>query len=254
MINLTIAASIAISLIVLRFLYISAVRTLAMYNPKTALPQLQPFAGQEAGEFARKYHEKNALVQLSGRLVDYSLAIAGAFRWKLLLEVLLLLVWSSAVSYYFPIWASDDEGGAAFMAASSEVTSMMGVLLVFLTTFRSSHAYLRWWEGRIIWGKLLGATMNLTQQASLWMGDAKLAGRVARYCVAFAYCSKHMLREGGTKSKADQEELKNVRAARALACPHALLRVPLPSTGVQMCFLATRTRRPTARPNPCVRA
>ena len=75
---------------------------------------------------------------------------------------------------------------------------MIGTLLIFLTTFRSTHAYNRWWEARIVWGKMTGATMNLTQQATLWMGDehSALAERVTRYSIAYAVTCKHLLREG----------------------------------------------------------
>jgi hypothetical protein len=49
--------------------------------------------------------------------------------------------------------------------------------------------------------QILGATINLSQQATNWMDDPVLAARTVRFCIAYAYASKQFLREGSSASK-----------------------------------------------------
>ena len=129
---------------------------------------------------------------LIGRLLLYPPALLLAVRWKVVVEVLLLMLWSIVISGEHDFfWDEMDH-------VASGAVGVLGVLLIFLTTFRSTHAYSRWWESRILWGKIIGATMNLTQQAALWMGaeHTALTERITRYCIAYAITSKHLLREG----------------------------------------------------------
>lgn len=69
----------------------------------------------------------------------------------------------------------------------------------------------RWWEARILWGKVTGAAFNITQQACAWIApeNPQLATRIVRYAIAFALTSKQFLREGSSASEESQAELSS---------------------------------------------
>ena len=142
------------------------------------------------------------------RLVSYFFYVRAAMRLRLAMELLLLAAWTSLVV------GTHEWYSARFISvvhSGENILAMTGTLLFFLTTFRARQSYGRWWEGRIIWGKFLGATFNLTQQAVQWVGDRVLVERITRYSIAFAYASKHLLRDDTRELQRD--ELKQVRAA-----------------------------------------
>jgi hypothetical protein len=100
-------------------------------------------------EYTRAYHTESLQDQIFHRVFVYARAFFHIFRWTLLFEASLLLSWSCIVIYRDPWWDVEH-----FEVAAKDTINMMTVLLVFLTTFRSSHAYQRWWEARILWGKV----------------------------------------------------------------------------------------------------
>eukprot|EP00752_Nemacystus_decipiens_P011975 g10615.t1 len=67
-------------------------------------------------------------------------------------------------------------------------------ILAFLIVFRTNQSYNRWWEGRILWGKMHWSCLELTQQAAAWIEDAQLARRIMNFSIAYAYAVKQILR------------------------------------------------------------
>lgn len=85
--------------------------------------------------------------------------------------------------------------------------SLMGLALAIFLGFRNSASYDRFWEGRKLWGNLLGACRNLARQADAFLqpGDSGAAGaaaeiaamrrRIALTALAFAHALRHQLRD-----------------------------------------------------------
>ncbi|CAN0060947.1 unnamed protein product [Pylaiella littoralis] len=68
-------------------------------------------------------------------------------------------------------------------------------IIAFLIVFRTNQSYNRWWEGRILWGKMHSSCVELTQQAATWIDDARLARRIMNFSIAYAYAVKQILRQ-----------------------------------------------------------
>ncbi|CAM9691896.1 unnamed protein product, partial [Laminaria digitata] len=75
-------------------------------------------------------------------------------------------------------------------AAGKAVTT----ILSFLIVFRTNQSYNRWWEGRILWGKMHWSCVELTQQAAIWIENPRLAHRIMNFAITFAYAVKQILR------------------------------------------------------------
>ncbi|CBN74200.1 conserved unknown protein [Ectocarpus siliculosus] len=77
---------------------------------------------------------------------------------------------------------------------SSNTGRSLQTILSFLIVFRTNQSYNRWWEGRILWGKMHWSCVELTQQAAVWIDDTQLARRIMNISVTFAYVVKQILR------------------------------------------------------------
>ena len=67
-------------------------------------------------------------------------------------------------------------------------------LLAFALTFRTNRCYDRWWEGRVLWQRLIDCSLDLAIKNRRWIVEPALADRVANFVVVFACASKAMLR------------------------------------------------------------
>lgn len=67
-------------------------------------------------------------------------------------------------------------------------------LLAFALIFRTNRCYDRWWEGRVLWQRLIDCSIDLSIKNRRWIVEPALADRVANFVVVFAYASKAMLR------------------------------------------------------------
>ncbi|CAM9274481.1 unnamed protein product [Ascophyllum nodosum] len=76
----------------------------------------------------------------------------------------------------------------------SSAGKTLTAILAFLIVFRTNQSYNRWWEGRILWGKMHSSCVELSQQAAVWIDDPRLARRIMNFAVAFAYTVKKVLR------------------------------------------------------------
>lgn len=103
--------------------------------------------------------------------------------------------------------------------------TLMGLALAIFLGFRNSASYERFWEGRKLWGMLLGSCRNLTRQVDAFLlptpagGAAELAEigamrrRIALAGLAFAHTLRHQLRDSAPAADL-QRLLPDADAAR----------------------------------------
>ncbi len=100
------------------------------------------------------------------------------------------------------------------MGMSTQIFSLLGVVLSILLVFRTNTAYDRWWEGRKQWGALVNHTRNLaistdvTFPAELKQERKQMAIYISNFCIAL----KEHLRDGTKLEEfisVSEEELKN---------------------------------------------
>ena len=143
-----------------------------------------------------------------GRLKFHTTHIQNIFSSLLFGEACFFVFWSWALVYTFRAICKTDSSSSRcskgsdrewlnqMFAAAAGAMAGIGTLLFFLITFRSNMSYSRWWEGRCLWGKQIMSSMNLTQQAGIWMKHHPLqAERLVRHIVIFAYSCMHTLRD-----------------------------------------------------------
>lgn len=84
------------------------------------------------------------------------------------------------------------------MGMSTQVFSLLGVVLSILLVFRTNTAYDRWWEGRKQWGALVNHTRNLAITADVTFPTDHKAQRhkMAVYISNFCIALKEHLRSG----------------------------------------------------------
>ena len=70
----------------------------------------------------------------------------------------------------------------------------IGAMLVFAVALRLNVCVARWWEGRCLWGKLVFAAINATQQAHAAIKDEKLLRRFTNTVIVFSWSCKAKLR------------------------------------------------------------
>ena len=69
-----------------------------------------------------------------------------------------------------------------------------GILFVFAVVFRFNRCYDRWWEGRVLWERIITASLDLGRMNRAYISDDEYADRFSRFIVVFAYTCKALLR------------------------------------------------------------
>lgn len=108
-------------------------------------------------------------------------------------QILLVGIFSTAVFliHHYTSWK---------MNYSLSLVSVMGMVVSLLLVFRTNTAYDRYWEGRRLWSQMTLCIRNLTR--GIWVCVAETETRdllekksAINLLVAFAYATKHYLRE-----------------------------------------------------------
>jgi len=71
---------------------------------------------------------------------------------------------------------------------------LIGQLLAFALVFRTNRCYDRWWEGRVLWGRLIFGAIELAQKNKRWIADPDLSERLSNFVIVFACACKAQLR------------------------------------------------------------
>lgn len=90
------------------------------------------------------------------------------------------------------------------LAESSIATTTLGVFVTFSLVFRTNLCYNRWWECRVMWGRIVRLSCHLSQQGAAWIRHPHIRDRFLTYCICFPYASKAVLR--GNNFAHDMEE------------------------------------------------
>lgn len=82
--------------------------------------------------------------------------------------------------------------------STTQVHSILGIVLGLFLVFRMNSAYERWWEGRSQWGLLVNDTRNLAQKLNAMLGKDEVEHRnFFKLMIGnFAYALKEHLRGG----------------------------------------------------------
>ncbi|CAM9468370.1 unnamed protein product [Scytosiphon promiscuus] len=89
---------------------------------------------------------------------------------------------------------NDDRVLDAGLSLDSNAGRSMYTILSFLIVFRTNQSYSRWWEGRVLWGKMHWSCVEVAQQAAVWIVNKKLARRITEMAIVYAYTVKQILR------------------------------------------------------------
>ena len=170
-------------------------------SPPAARAPATPSSVSNDASFAelddeRRQHGIQGWLELAWDLLEkYAYDFRKAFVSPILaIEVFALLIWGVLVHWSMLEYVELDTR-TQVADVTLDALTMLGTLLFFLITFRTSQAYERWWEGRIVWGNWARASNDLVQQASVWLPDQKLVDRISRLTVAYAYLGKLSLRD-----------------------------------------------------------
>mmetsp|Transcript_37631 Transcript_37631/g.90741 ORF Transcript_37631/g.90741 Transcript_37631/m.90741 type:complete len:413 (-) Transcript_37631:92-1330(-) len=100
--------------------------------------------------------------------------------------------------YVFPeSWNDSFEG-------SNLGVVVLGSFLSFAMVFRTQTCYSRWWEARVMWGRMTAACVQIAGQARTFFGDEVLVDRLLLHLVVFPYASKAVLRGNLLKSSLEE--------------------------------------------------
>jgi len=128
--------------------------------------------------------------------------IAGQFKDSLSWSVVAVAVWTSAVTYLVQYHA--DAAIHDYLENSAAVAAVYGGFLSFVLVFRTNVCYARWWEGRCLWGQLIFAAVQLSQQGAAWIDDESRKLRLVNMTVVFAWACKAQLRGHTLQSEPEE--------------------------------------------------
>ena len=89
--------------------------------------------------------------------------------------------------------------------STTQVHSLLGIVLGLFLVFRINSAYDRWWEGRKLWGSLVNNTRNLALKLAAFLppGDKESRDYFAQMIPNFVMAMKEHLRNGSNLEELD---------------------------------------------------
>lgn len=147
------------------------------------------------------------------------------FGAQIVIEVLLISAWCCVV-----VFAIEMIEESAFKEKALEAAMMLSgslsILLFFLVSFFNKECIDRWWEGRCLWGRQIYSSINLVQQASVWIKDKQLVERIVRHVILFSIACKAMLRyqpiseeeAGGLVNPTELKYIQNLQSWHPYYC------------------------------------
>jgi len=122
------------------------------------------------------------------------------------LDVLIALALFTAITAFVKYAANNSM--IALLSGSKFPVGFLGGFLSFALIFRSNICYSRWWEGRVLWGDLIYASISTVQQGRCWICNEDQVHRLSSTVIVFAYACKAQLRG---KSLCKEDGLKLVQ-------------------------------------------
>lgn len=135
---------------------------------------------------------------------------------KIKKELILVAVYSATIYFIHQYYN--------FKAVSIPLTvsTILGTIISLLLAFRSNQAYDRWWEARILWGKIVNDCRTFTRQVltfvdSSYDGEQKraLKERIIRRQIAWCYSLSCHLRGQNAKENLEgylsDDDVKNIK-------------------------------------------
>jgi len=169
-------------------------------------------ASSEEGFPASNHHDREEepldrisrermLARLNWRYLKNSLpGIISNNSLFLVASLVLVVGWSAVCAYWTEELRSRSEPGSAqeewfgWLEEAGRRFRMAGILFVFSVVFRFNRCYDRWWEGRVLWEKIITGAKDLARMNRVYVVDNAFADRFSRFIVVFAYACKALLR------------------------------------------------------------
>lgn len=128
-----------------------------------------------------------------------ALAISGSVTPLVINKVLVIVLYSSLVSYFYHRYPT--------LALPIGPFEYAGFVMGLIFVFRINAGYDRWWEARKIWGNIVNQTRNLAIIALNYnnLGDTKWKLQITNYISAMPFLIKNHLR--GQDSVAEVQHL-----------------------------------------------
>ena len=120
------------------------------------------------------------------RWFDHLLDVKGSLIQEISLRVLSCVVWAAAVVVV--------HRHVGHVDTPATVHTLLGVALGLLLVFRTNSSYVRFWEGRQLWGSLVNETRNLRGVSVHLRDDRVLQDSLVRWIGVFPYAVKNVLR------------------------------------------------------------
>lgn len=117
-----------------------------------------------------------------------------------------LLAWSGRAEASYPCWIIIIEACVLNMVAelapetvtslsiSGKMHSLIGGAIMFLVVFRTQYAFRKWWEGRVVFGRIVVLSRVLAQRICSYVADDQLCREMVQYVIAAAVATKCHLR------------------------------------------------------------
>lgn len=97
-----------------------------------------------------------------------------------------------------------EHSGLFHSALSVQPFSIMGIALGIFLGFRNNTCYDRWWEGRVLWGRITNDTRNLARLLQAYVGNDERRATLTLALVAWVHALRQRLRK---QSRPEELEL-----------------------------------------------
>ena len=126
----------------------------------------------------------------------------GLLRWQARNVVMFALAGLAVVLFYEGL--SWFEIPPPFVVPALPVAVFGGALGIFVS-FRTNSAYDRWWEGRMLWGRLINTSRHFSSQVVSWVPDPDLARALVERHIAYVHTLRVLLRSQDLRADLDVE-------------------------------------------------
>ncbi|WP_423823708.1 bestrophin family ion channel [Salinisphaera sp. SPP-AMP-43] len=115
--------------------------------------------------------------------------------WK---PLLLMMVWDVIITVLYYVHPGENSPYEVLELPAVSLT-LLGTVIALFLGFRTNSAYARWWEGRVLWGRLLNASRNIGRDSVAFIGrdnehTTQLSDAVVLNQAAFVHTLRCQLR------------------------------------------------------------
>lgn len=113
-------------------------------------------------------------------------------------RVVFLWQWKFTVYFILAgllVTASVELWELTFLELPTMPLAVVGAALGIFVSFRTNQAYDRWWEGRKLWGRMINESRHWASQATKYLDEDTLRGRLVHRHAAYVHALRCLLRQ-----------------------------------------------------------